>query len=204
MSQSDFDYQIPDIYICSTRANREYFAQLKEGFPINSTWLEEAEVSADRRLYEATMSRALIFYYKDEEPPLEYLYEVGAALAAKREVIFCADARNHELALNVNAKCVETIEEALLLASELVGSLVEETKEPLTTYAFIGYHYGSQPAHPADADLISISAHSEASANDSILLPYPAGYDWAQKICKHIDEAYLRGWTMAQQGGDGA
>jgi alpha-amylase/alpha-mannosidase (GH57 family) len=75
----DTDYPSCSIYICTSENHRDMWKGWKDaGWPIFSSWIDDKEVTAERRIYEARVSKALVLWYPDEAVPFEVLYEVGA------------------------------------------------------------------------------------------------------------------------------
>lgn len=200
MSINDLDYPLNSIYVCSSEQHQTFWLACKVNeFPIASSWLEDAETTAERRIYEARVSRIFIFYYIDEaDRPDHLLYEVGAAITAGRRIIFTGKAIDHELALHHGVESISDFTDALTEAYHDVQEYRDEHESRINTYAQVSYRCGTQPTSPSEADLISIHSTPD-NEQSAILLPYPAGFELANKICRHIDDAMIAAFTKGQQ-----
>jgi len=194
----DIDYSLPSVYICSHSSHRENWIKIREsGVAISSSWLDDPEVSAEKRLYEASYSQILIFYLEEDELIPESFYEVGAALAHGRVVIFC-DEDNAEIELANHPKVqVMSVESALNLAREHQAETEAKRVSRIETYCKLSYRNGTRECEPEEADLISISS-TKANIQSAILLPYPAAMEFASKICNHIDDGMVEVFRRCQ------
>lgn len=106
-----------------------------EGYPIVSTWIDEAEEgqTADwsdrmsRCVREAASATALVRYVEPGDTPLGMAYlEIGAALGAGAPVFAViggvTDRKVQQMAAHPNVRRCETVQEAMRLAARTGGS----------------------------------------------------------------------------------
>lgn len=194
----DTDYSRCGIYICTSENHRDMWKGWKDaGWPIFSSWLDDEEITAERRIYEARVSKALVLWYPEDAIPFEFLYEVGAALAAGREVIFTGSATSHPLAAHHGVTSIEDLEGAMKYANEIINEGLEERRTWFSTYAGYQFRLDTRVSNAAEADIIAVWSTPEMSQK-AIVLPWPNGAELAAKICEHIDASMIEGYMKGK------
>lgn len=196
---NDTDYPICSIYVCSSKNYRKMWKSWKNaGWSIHSSWITDKETTAEQRIYEARVSKALILWYPGtDDPPHEYMYEVGAAIAGGRDVIFAEGATSHPLASHHAIECIEKLEDAMAYAHGIIDECLEIRKTWIETYCGHQFRCNTRNSNSEEADVIGIWATPEMRQSQ-IILPWPSGAEFAAKICGHIDAAMVAGYLKGE------
>lgn len=198
----DTDFPACGIYICTSENHRDMWKGWKDaGWPIFSSWIDDKDVTAERRIYEARVSKALVLWYPDDAVPFEFLYEVGAALAVGHDVIFTGNATSHPLAAHHGVISIGDLEGAMMYANEVISKSSEERRTWFETYAGYQFRSDTRLSNAEEADVVAIWSTPEM-AQKAIVLPWPNGAELAAKICEHIDASMIAGYIKGGGSSD--